>query len=98
MLTKTKKRTSRKPTEQAETDGSFFLKLVVFVLLGTFWMRFQPPITLGSFLLSGFPLGLIIGLLLVHQFEKRQSDRKIWYAVLLVITIACAFTPTGIIL
>ena len=81
-----------------ETDGTYFLKLVVFVLLGTLWLKFGTPITIGSMPLNGIPLGLLVGLVLVSQFEKYQSDRKIWYAILLVVTIICYFVPAGIVL
>lgn len=81
-----------------ETDGTYFLKLVVFVLLGTLWLKFGQPIMIGSMPLHGIPLGLLIGLILVSQFEKYQSDRKIWYAILLVVTIICYFVPAGIVI
>jgi hypothetical protein len=79
-----------------ETDGTYFLKLVVFVLFGTLWLKFQDPIVWMGIQFTGIPAGMAVGLVLVRQFEKIQSDRKIWYAVLLVITIICAFAPVGI--
>lgn len=81
-----------------ESDGTYLLKLVAFVLLGTLWLRFQAPIVWLGVPIGAIPVGLFIGLLLVRQFEKYQSDRKIWYAILIVVTIVCAFYPTGIIL
>lgn len=81
-----------------ETDGTYFLKLVVFVLLGTLWLKFGTPINVGGILFNGIPLGFLVGLILVNQFEKYQSDRKIWYAILLVVTIICYFVPAGIVI
>jgi NhaP-type Na+/H+ or K+/H+ antiporter len=81
-----------------ETDGTYFLKLVVFVLLGTLWLKFQDPVLWLGVSLHGVPVGLLVGLLLVRQFEKMQSDRKIWYAILLVVTIICYFVPAGIVI
>lgn len=81
-----------------ESDGTYFLKLVVFVLLGTLWLKFQQPVSWMGLPFYGVPVGLLIGLLLVRQFEKHQSDRKIWYAILLVVTIICYFVPAGIVL
>ena len=81
-----------------ETDGTYFLKLVVFVLLGTLWLKFQQPVSWMGLPFYGVPAGLLIGLLLVRQFEKHQSDRKIWYAILLVVTIICYFVPAGIVI
>jgi len=81
-----------------ESDGTYFLKLVVFVLLGTLWLKFQSPLTWAGLPIHGIPAGMLIGLLLVNQFEKHQADRKIWYAILLVVTIICYFVPAGIVL
>lgn len=81
-----------------ESDGTYFLKLVVFVLLGTFWVRFAQPVVWLGVPLTAIPVGMMIGLLLVSRFEKYQSDRKIWYAILIVVTIICAFSPTGVII
>ena len=81
-----------------ETDSTYFLKLVVFVLLGTLWIKFQQPVTWLGVPLGGVPVGLLLGLILVNRFEKYQSDRKIWYAILVVVTIICYFVPAGIVL
>lgn len=70
----------------------------MFVLLGTLWLKFQTPVTWLGLPLNGIPLGLLVGLVLVRQFEKMQSDRKIWYAILLVVTIICYFVPAGIVI
>jgi hypothetical protein len=90
---------SRKGYEKiVETDSIYFLKLVAFTLLGTLWIKFAQPVVWLGVPLQGIPVGLIVGLLLVSQFEKYQSDRKIWYAILLVITIICYFVPAGIVI
>ena len=81
-----------------ESDGTYFLKLVIVILLGTFWLRFAEPIWLFNFPFGAIPIGLLVGLILVNRFEKLQSDRKIWYAILVVVTIICYFTPSGIII
>lgn len=81
-----------------ETDSTYFLKLVVFVLLGTFWLRFQDPVSWIGLPLGGIPVGMLLGLLLVRKFEKYQSDRKIWYAILVLVTIICYFYPTGVMI
>lgn len=105
---KTKKHAKSKPRSRAvssrvtekvfESDGTYFLKLVVFVLLGTLWLKFSQPITWMGIPMGGIPLGMLVGLLLVSRFEKYQSDRKIWYATLLVVTIICYFVPAGILI
>jgi len=106
----THKKQTRKPSSRSraavaqtrekifESDSTYFLKLVVFVLLGTLWVKFQSPLTWLGLPINGIPFGMLIGLLLVHQFEKYQADRKIWYAILLIVTIICYFVPAGIVL
>lgn len=81
-----------------ESDGTYFLKLVVVVLLGMFWLKFAQPISWLGVPLTGVPVGFLIGLILVNRFEKFQSDRKIWYAILIIVTIISYFVPAGIVL
>jgi len=81
-----------------ETDGTYFLKLVVLVLLGTLWVKFQQPVSWLGVPFHGIPVGLLVGLILVNKFEKYQADRKIWYAILLVVTIICYFVPAGVVI
>lgn len=89
---------TRRDEKVFETDSTYFLKLVVFVLLGTLWLKFATPVTWLGFPLNGIPAGTLIGLILVNRFEKFQADRKIWYAILLVVTIICYFVPAGIVI
>lgn len=103
MATKQKTSRTRKSTKKSldqsyESDSTYLLKLVVFVLLGTLWLKFSQPLIWHGVPINGFPFGLIIGLILVRQFEKHQSDRKIWYASLIVVTIICYFVPAGIVI
>ena len=95
---RTRAAVSRASERLFETDGPYFLKLVVFVLLGTLWLKFQQPMVWLGLPIHGIPIGMLLGLILVRQFEKMQSDRKIWYAILLVVTIICYFVPAGIVL
>jgi hypothetical protein len=96
--TRTATATRRNTEKIFETDSTYFLKLVVFTLLGTFWLKFGDPVIWFGIPLRGIPLGFFIGLILVNRFEKYQSDRKIWYATLLVVTIICFFVPAGVLL
>jgi hypothetical protein len=81
-----------------EADSTYLLKLVVVVILGTFWLKFHAPLQWGGVHISALPVGVIAGLLLVKLYEKYQADRKIWYAVLLVVGIVSYFVPAGIVL
>ncbi len=81
-----------------ESDSSYFLKLVIYALLGTLWLKFAQPLYIAGIPFGGIPLGMLVGLICVRYFEKYQSDRKIWYAILLVVTIISHFVPAGIVI
>lgn len=90
---------SRKGYEKLfETDSEFFLKLILCVLLGTFWLKFGQPYMLSSMRITAIPVGLLLGLIIVNRFEHFQSDRKIWYSILVVIGIISYFVPAGIVI
>lgn len=90
---------SRKGKERIfESDGQYILKLIVYVLLGSIWLRFNAPIEVGSIILRALPIGLIVGVFAVRKLEKYQSDRKIWYAILIIVCIIGLFSPTGIVI
>jgi hypothetical protein len=92
-----KKRTNPKKTaakrSSVEPDSTFFLKLVVFLILGSQWVYiesypdWQIPI----------PVGLILGLVFATH-EHFQIDRKIEYAVLLIATFAAFWLPLGFVI
>ena len=90
---------SRRGNEKIyEFDSKYLLKLVVILLLGTFWLKFAAPITVGGFVISALPLGLVAGLILTSKFEPLQVNRRIWYAVLTVVTLVTYFLPAGIVI
>jgi len=82
----------------SETDSAYFLKLVLYVILGSLWLKFDQPIALSdSFALNGLPVGLFAGLFFAAH-DQFQVDRKIEYAILLITAIVSLFLPIGIIL
>lgn len=81
-----------------ESDGQYLLKLVLIALLATVWIKFKHPLVWGSLPLGGVPVGFLVGLLIVHEFEHFQLDRKIWYAILVVTAIVSYILPSGIML
>ena len=81
-----------------ESDSTYFLKLVLYLVLGTLWLKFQHPLSLGPLQFNGIPVGMLFGLLIVSRFEKYQTDRKIWYLVLVLVTIISYFLPAGIVI
>lgn len=82
----------------AESDGMYLIKLMLVVLLGSFWLKFGQPMMVGNLFLNGIPIGLIVGLFLVSKYEQFQFNRKIWYALLIVTAIISYFLPSGIVL
>jgi len=94
--TKNKKKSLAKKStssKNVEPDSTFFLKLVVFLILGSQWVYiesypdWQLPI----------PVGLILGLVFASH-EHFQIDRKIEYAVLLIATFAAFWLPLGLVI
>lgn len=81
-----------------ESDSTYFLKLVVCVLLGTLWLKFGVQLSVQGVPIHGIPLGLLIGLPIIWKFEPYQADRKIWYAILVLVTLICYFVPAGIVI
>lgn len=81
-----------------ESDEHYLLKLVFVLILGTLWIKFHTPLGLGGIPLTGLPVGTLFGLLIVHHFEKSQFNRKIWYAIMLIMTIVSYFLPAGIVI
>ena len=80
-----------------EPDSVYFLKLVLYIVLGSFWLKFNNPIHIGNFALNAFPLGLLVGLVFASH-DHFQIDRKIEYATLIIVTIVTFFLPAGIVL
>ena len=79
-----------------EADTTYILKLLMYFVMGTFWVRLI-NVQIGPFEHFSFPLGLIIGLALASR-ECFQVDRKIELAVLLVATFVSFYLPVGITL
>lgn len=96
-----RKRTKRKSNTVRErlfeTDGEFFLKLVVVALVATIWLRFAAPVSWFGVVFAALPLGALVAALGVRVLESHQADRKIWYAVLVLVAIATLYSPTGIV-
>lgn len=81
-----------------ESDGEYLLKLIMCVLLGSFWLKFSQPFIWGGVTFNALPVGLLLGLVIVSRFERFQADRKIWYAVIVVVGIISYFVPAGIVI
>ncbi len=82
------KKTTKRPTE---FDGVYVLKLLLYVLLGSMWLK----VTSGQSVHIGVPAGFILGLVF-SSHEHFQIDRKIEYATLLVAMLFGYFAPYGL--
>ena len=85
---------TKKRMKSKESDSAYFLKLVMYFILGTFWVRLV-DVSIGSLDNVSLPLGLLVGVLFASH-EHFQIDRKIEYAVLLVATFISFYLPVGI--
>jgi hypothetical protein len=87
-MARTKNKSKRPSTE---LDGVYLLKLLLYVLLGSMWLKLSS----GSGLNVPIPAGFIIGLIF-SSHEHFQIDRKIEYAVLIVAMLFGYFAPYGL--
>lgn len=69
---------SKQTTSQNEYDSVYFLKILLYLILGSVWIAIHGH--------RDIPAGFIVGVL-AAQHEKLQLDRKIEYAMLLVGTV-----------
>jgi hypothetical protein len=89
-MAKAKTKTSRK-SKPVESDSTYFLKLVLYLILGSLWIK----ITKGDKTQIPIPVGFIIGLIFIAH-EHFQIDRKIEYALLLVAMMLGFWLPIGL--
>ena len=88
---KAKAARAAQPATTQEVDGVFFLKLVLYMILGSMWIKISHHDTLSL----PIPFGLFVGLFFTSH-EHFQIDRKIEYAVLLVAMLVGYFAPFGL--
>jgi len=84
-MAKTKSR-----TKQADIDGLYLLKLVLYVLAGSLWIRVST-----SSIEIALPIGFMLALIIATH-EKFRIDRKIEYAVLVLAMLVGYFAPYGL--
>jgi hypothetical protein len=68
------KKTTRKAAA-TETDSTYFLKILLYFVLGTIWVKYNGYVV--------FPIGLVIGVIFTRS-DHFAIDRKIEYAVLMI--------------
>lgn len=75
-----------------ETDGAYLLKLALYVILGSLWLKITNT---GGSLTIPVPIGLLIGIAFTRH-EHFQIDRKIEYAVLVIAALFGFLAPYGL--
>lgn len=83
---------AKKQTVQKEPDSVYFLKLVIYLIVGAQWLRIE---NLDSGWSIPVPVGFLIGLCFASH-DHFQIDRKIEYALLLISTFIAFWLPIGI--
>ncbi|HIA91784.1 TPA: hypothetical protein EYO12_01550 [Candidatus Saccharibacteria bacterium] len=78
--------------QSEEPDSLYFLKIVLFFILGGVWIAFDQ--TAG--ITKTIPIGFIVGLLFAHH-DHFQLDRKIEYAILLASAALSYVAPLGLV-
>lgn len=90
-MAKTKLTARKKSTNTTSFEGVYLFKMVLYLLLGSIWVKASN----GDSIDIGIPLGLIVGLAFTFH-EHFQIDRKIEYAILLVAMLFGYFAPYGL--
>ena len=80
---------TKRSTKQ-ESDSTYLLKIVLYLIIGSQWVR----LSFGQNELS-LPVGFLIGLLF-SRHDHFQIDRKIEYAVLLMAVFIGFWIPMGL--
>lgn len=78
-------------TAASDVDMIYFLKLTVYLVLGSLWIK----VTDGQTTQFPIPAGFLIGLVLASR-DHVQLDRKIGFAVLLIAMLVGFWAPFGI--
>jgi hypothetical protein len=83
-------RTAKAPSVVQEMDGVYLLKLVLYLIIGSQWVR----VTRGGTTIP-IPIGVIIGYFFARS-ERFQIDRKLEFAVLLMAMFISFWVLPGI--
>lgn len=68
----------KKPPAPKETDNEYFLKILLYFVLGTIWVKYNGHVIL--------PVGLLLGAAFAQK-DRLAIDRKVEYAILLIASL-----------
>ncbi len=91
---KTKNNTKKISKQPRELDGIYILKIVLYVIVGSQWIRLSDTAMTKQI---PIPAGLIIGSLFAMH-DHFQIDRKIEYAILLLACLLGFWSQTGLLI
>lgn len=77
-----------------ELDSVYLLKLVLYLIVGSLWIRFQ---TVSSSTIVPVPIGLVIGIMFAMH-DHFRIDRKIEYGVLLLSMLIGFWSQVGVLI
>jgi hypothetical protein len=81
-------------SNQPTKDGLFLLKILLFIVIGSLWLRLADPANTTQL---PIPIGFVIGLLFASH-EHFQIDRKIEYTILLFSMFVGFLLQSGIVI
>ena len=91
-MAKAKQKASRtKGRPNQDWDGTFLFKMVLYLILGSMWIKLSH----GNSLHIPLPVGFAVGLIFAMH-EHFQIDRKLEYCVLLVAMLIGYVAPFGL--
>jgi hypothetical protein len=85
------KQTRRQTAGTREVDGVFLLKMVLYLILGSMWVKLSH----NNSLHIPLPVGFVIGILFATH-EHFQIDRKLEYTLLLAALLIGYIAPFGL--
>lgn len=83
---------ANKKQKSKQSDGPYFLKLVLYVVVGSQWLWIVSGDQTSQIPL---PVGFIVGLIFASH-DHFRIDRKIEYAVLLVAALVSFWAQLGV--
>ncbi len=83
---------SKKSAGARELDSVYVLKLVLYLIVGSLWLRLT---NMSGTIQIPLPIGLILGLIFASH-EHFRIDRKVEFAVLLVAMLVGFWTQAGL--
>lgn len=86
-----RKKSNKNNFKTGESDSAYLLKLVMYLIIGSLWIK----VTTTDNTQLPIPIGFILGLFFAMH-DHFQIDRKIEYALLLVAMFIGFWLPIGV--